>query len=202
MLMEEFEQLKMKLESLISPEEISRQVEELANKEAIRKEMNETVKSHSYWQWLTSYVDQYGSVHNSTSFSTDSLTDEDYENINHLDNLFDVVSSFASSNYFYPDENDYSSSYDVKYNGEYYTVGCNYGQGSFCFVEKKESSGRYIDFNYIIDGKDLPDKEYIEEQLDMFTHRLNTLINLSVPIEALKERFDATYTDAKKYVRK
>ena len=192
-----FDMLKAELNSSKSSDIIN-----LIKRQHINEEKKAFVKTKAYMTWLSDYLMNNDMITDSRLSIKPTLSDNDLENINLLSYLYNVISSYAEDNYFYPQGDEFSTSYDIKYCDSFYTVGLNSGQGSYCYVFKKDQSDRYIDYDYIIHNKELPDKKYIECELDLFTTRLRDLIDKKIPVEALHERFINVCNEQKIKVRK
>ena len=200
--MSEIEKVEELLRSELKSGKLSTITSNILIQENIRKEMNAYVKTNAYMTWLSDFLFVNDSVTDSLLTMQPSLSDDDYENISHLGNLYYVISEYADKNYFYPQEDGYSTSYDIRFRDRFYTVGLNSGQGSYAFAFKKDKSDRYIDFDYILEDKELPDKKYIECELDLFSTRLRDLLDKKIPVEALQERFIDVCKEQKTKVRK
>ena len=200
--MSEIERVSELLKNELNSIETSTIANSVSIQENIRKEMNAYVKMNAYMTWLSDFLLVNDLATDSLLTMQPTLSDDDYENISHLGNLFYVISEYADNNYFYPQEDGYSTSYDIKFRDSFYTIGLNSGQGSYTFAYKKDISDRYIDFDYIIQDKELPDKKYIECELDLFSTRLRDLLDKKIPVEALQERFIDACKEQKTKVRK
>ena len=200
--MSEIDRVHEILKSELNSKTISEVANNILIKEHIRNEMDAYVKTNAFMTWLTDFLFKYDSASDSLLSIEPSLSDDDYENISHLSNLYSVVSNYAEKNYFYPQVDKSTTSYDIKYRNMFFTIGLNSGQGSYCFVSRIEKSDRYIDYDYIVQDIELPDKKYIECELDLFTTRLRDLLDKKIPVEALQERFIDVCKEQKTKVRK
>ncbi len=150
---------------------------------------NSLAYSTDYIDWLEQFTLRF------SSFSTDSflyndrfLTDEEKENIYHLEHFFEEIYAYAEDNYLPYQENAYGISFPIQHNGVGYSIGIDYGQGCTFYCERLDMPLEdSIEYKYIMSSVKLPNTLFLDSKFDELIQVVEGLIESGVSVDMIEK---------------
>lgn len=161
----------------------------MKQKEENKKNFRESLSySFDYIDWLEQFTSKYG------SFSTDTflydgelLTEQDKDNVSHLEEFFEDIYDYAQANYISPENITYGSFYKIQYRGIGYSIGIDYGQGCCFYCERFDNPGEdALDYKRVMSSVKLPNTIMWDSMLDELVTLIEKLDEEEVPIDAIE----------------
>ena len=159
----------------------------------------------NYIEWLERFTEKYPRFTDDDFLYNKKIkSSEDIDGINCLSILYDVIEEYAQNNYIYLTENnEYSGSYKIKYNGIGYEIGCMVGQGTLFFCGRiNNPDNTFIEYNDILLNKKQPHTDEINKILEELTTIVAYYHEQGIPIPALKRSLNEIIKSMKKKERK
>ena len=167
-------------------------IDRVIKREEKKKEM---FSNYDYIDWLVSFTEIYD------SFTADDyeyryliLKEKDNENLKNFYIFFDGIEGYANNNFIYPKYSNNGVYYTIKYGDVAFNIGVEVGQGTLTYCERTEPSEEDIEFSDIMEGKESPRKDIIDNKLNEILESINTLVYEGVPfnfiLSELKKKND------------
>lgn len=165
--------------------------------------LNKIAKNYEYINWLTSFTSKYLEfTDDDFLYSPELISKEDNINIYDLGIFFEAIDNFARSNYIYPYSSEFGGYYNIKYNNIGFEIGSLVGQGTlfFCKRVNVNNDEYFIDFDDIVNNKKLEHTSEVTSDLNKFKDYIKSLCDKGIPLEAIRDTFDSTYSEIKNNV--
>lgn len=121
-----------------------------------REHAKKLVSNDEYMRWLERFTEAYPNFcDDDWLYSPESLTEEDYNQVQELQYFFDGITQYALSNGINTKSIEYGFELFVKFNNIGYKIGIMSGQGTIMYVQRCEvpSEESFVDFNDCIANK-------------------------------------------------
>ena len=170
----------------------------LSYNEKIRKineQKKEILSSPDYMLWLQDFIAREGVFcDDDMLYSFIDISDTDKKQIEKLGLLYEIIESYASKNYIYPQVGNTNCYFRLKYEDVGYKIGVIPRQGTTFYCEREDINKEeaYIDFNDIVNNYEYESTKIIKEQLDDFANSIISLYEKGIPFEAITGTFYKT----------
>jgi hypothetical protein len=181
-----YEELKRMVEEQAKGASLIEKARESLEEQKKIQRMNSVAFTDYFWDWVDGMLEKNESIHNHTSFGSSCVTEEDYDNYYHLEDLYAYIEEYASRNYIYPVGEGFVEFYNLKRNDSYYEIGLIYGQGSSIYIKKTAPVPEYVDFECLKDDIDTPRRKAIAEGLAKVYEQIDVLTDNRVPPVIIK----------------
>jgi len=181
-----YKELKNMLEEEIKETSLIEKARKTMKEQKRIQAMNSIVYTDYFWSWVDGMLEENESIHNHPSFGSSCKTKEDYDNYDHLEDLYTYIEDYASRNYIYPVGEGFVEFYNLKKDDSFYEIGLIYGQGSSLYIKRTAPVPEYVDFECLKENVDTPRKTAIDEGLARVYEQIDVLTGNKVPPVIIK----------------
>lgn len=143
-----------------------------------------------YMNWLEEYTKEESCITTNMYLLKEEMSQKEIAYTSILNQLFEIINNYSNQNYIYPQTNKYGTYYRIKYNNIGYNIGYFRNQSPniyFCIKINLNPQKEYIDFNDILENKQLPRTVQIKQELQQLSNLIHTLSDHNIPLEAISD---------------
>ena len=157
------------------------------------------VANTEYFDWLYEFTKSHRKF-----FDTDwlydrvSISENDYSQVERLTDFFTAIDRYHRDNLLEPNIDGYEWWYNIKYKDAYFAINVMVGQGATNFAIRYDSyegvvHEPFIDFEYILQGKPVPELEQKQSKLQDFANIVREMKEMGIPLSVIVERVTKTF---------
>lgn len=163
---------------------------EFSEKDYVRGKYSRIILSNDkYIRWLCDFSLKHNNfTDDEWGFNVEDIPKKDRENARYLGLLFSCIKDFADDNCICPIIDDEITFYRVFYDGNCLEIGFKGGNGTYYFCNRIQCGDNldFIDFNDILIGKRLDDKQKYDGILWAFSQIIKNISARGVPPELIE----------------